>query len=58
MHHKKIKNGKYVDLLKCNKLNIKHNSKEYFKQFKTIKTLSELIFVLSEGMINILKAIF
>ena len=53
-----IKNGKYIDLLKCNKLNIRHNSKEYFKQFKTIKTLSELIFVLSEGMRNILKAIF
>lgn len=53
-----IKNGNYIDLLKCNKLNIRHNTIEYFKQFKTMKTLSELIFVLSEGIRNILKAIF
>ena len=52
-----IKNGKYIDLLKCNKLNIVHNSKLYFKEFKNIKTLAELIFVLNLGFKNVLKSV-
>jgi len=53
-----IRNGKYKDLLKCNKLNIKHSSKEYLNQLKTVKDIKESLYAISTGLKNILKSIF
>lgn len=53
-----IKNGNYIDLLKCNKLNIRHNSIEYFKQFNTIKTFQEFLYIIFIGLKTLSRAFF